>query len=110
MSLVRGYQPSPRYQDPVLRMTFARLVTHYWANAAWLPDGQLIRDASRLAGIPAVLAHGRLDVSSPLDTAWALANAWPGSRLTVVEDAGHNAGDPTIVDTVLAATNRFART
>lgn len=65
MSLVRGYQPSPRYQDPVLRMTFARLVTHYWANAAWLPDGQLIRDASRLAGIPAVLAHGRLDVSSP---------------------------------------------
>ena len=110
VSLVRGYRPSPRYDDPVFRMTFARLVSHYWAHAAWLPDGQLLRDASRLGGIPAVLAHGRLDVSGPLDTAWALAKAWPGSELTVVEDAGHSAGDPTINETVLAATDRFATT
>lgn len=110
VSLARGYRPSPRYDDPVFRMTFARLVTHYWAHAAWLPDGHLLRDASRLGGIPAVLAHGRLDVSSPLDTAWALAKAWPGSELTVAEDAGHNAGNPTITETVLAATHRFATT
>lgn len=110
VSLVRGYRPSPRYDDPLFRMTFARLVTHYWANAAWLPDGQLLREASRLGGIPAVLVHGRQDVSGPLETAWALAKAWPGSELTVVEDAGHNAGNATIGETVLAATERFAPT
>lgn len=109
VSLVRGRRPSPRYDDPAFRMTFARLVTHYWAHAAWLPDGQLIRDAGRLGAIPAVLAHGRQDVSAPLDTAWALSKAWPGSELTVVEDAGHNAGDDTVTATVIAATDRFAR-
>jgi len=33
--------------------------------------------------------------------------AWPGSELTVVEDAGH--GDDTVTATVIAATDRFAR-
>ena len=28
----------------------------------------LLRDAGRLAGIPGVLIHGRLDLSGPLDT------------------------------------------
>ncbi len=34
-------------------MAFARLVTHYWHHVAWLEDGALLRDAERLAGIPA---------------------------------------------------------
>ena len=46
----------------------------------------------RVIGIPAVLVHGRYDVSSPLDTAWRLHRAWPRSRLVVVEDAGHGGG------------------
>ena len=40
-------------------------------------------------GIPAVLVHGRFDVSGPLDTAWRLHQAWPGSELVVLGDAGH---------------------
>ena len=46
----------------------------------------------RLADIPAVLIHGRYDVSGPLDTAWHLHRAWPNSRLVVLEDAGHGGG------------------
>lgn len=108
VSLVSGPRHSSRYDDAAFRMTFARLVTHYWAHAAWLPDGQLITEAGKLGGIPAVLVHGRQDVSGPLDTAWALAKAWPGSELTVVEDAGHSGGNATIAATVRAATDRFA--
>jgi proline iminopeptidase len=37
-----------------------------------------------------VLIHGRLDVSSPLATAWDLHRAWPGSRLVVIEGEGHS--------------------
>lgn len=108
VSLIRGFRRSARYGDPAFRMTFARLVTHYWAHAAWLGDGQLIGDAGRLGAIPAVLVHGRQDVSGPADTAWQLARAWPGSELTIVEDTGHNAGDATVAATVVAATDRFA--
>ena len=64
------HRPDPRYEDPSFRMAFARLVTHYWNHAGFLEDGALVRDAGRLAGIPGVLIHGRLDISSPLDVPW----------------------------------------
>ena len=105
-----GHRPDPRYDDPRFRMCFARLVTHYWSNAAFLDDDQLIRDAHRLDGIPGVLITGRLDISGPPDTAWRLAQAWPDADLVLVDDAGHGAGHPTTIDAILAATGRFANT
>jgi len=89
VSLAPGHTPSQRYQDPEFRLRFARLVTHYWRHAAFLEDGQLLRGAAGLAGIPGVLIHGRYDVSSPLDIAWQLSRTWPGSELRVIDDEGH---------------------
>jgi proline iminopeptidase len=45
VSLAPGHRPNPRYQDPDFRLRFARLVTHYWRNAAFLENDQLLRDA-----------------------------------------------------------------
>ncbi len=87
-----GYTHDERYDDPAFRLTFARLVTHYWGHDCFLEDGQLLRDLPALADIPAVLVHGRMDISSPLDTAWRLAQGWPGAELVVVGDAGHGGG------------------
>jgi proline iminopeptidase len=98
----------PRYDDPVFRLRFARLVTHYWRHAAWLEDGILLREAERLAGIPAVLVHGRLDVSSPPDIAWDLAQSWPGCELVLVDEAGHGCGEPGMAEALVRATDRFA--
>lgn len=89
VKLMPGWATSERYRDPEFRAVFATLVTHYWSNGCFLEDEQVLRDMDRLAGIPAVLVHGRYDVSGPLDTAWHLHRAWPGSRLVVLEDAGH---------------------
>ncbi|MEV4009147.1 prolyl aminopeptidase [Nonomuraea angiospora] len=105
VSLDPQYQPNPRFQDPVFRMTFARLVTHYWGNDCFLPEkGDLVEQAHLLEGIPGVLVHGRLDVSGPLETAWELHKSWPGSELVVCGD-GHGGKD--MVAEVLAATDRF---
>jgi proline iminopeptidase len=98
-----------RYDDAAFRMCFARLVTHYWRHAAWLGENALLEGLERVQDIPAVLIHGRLDVSSPLDVPWKLARSWAGSELVVVEDAGHGAGEG-ITDAVVAATDRFATT
>ena len=73
-------------------MCFARLVTHYWRHAAWRADGELLRNVTRIAHLPAALIHGRLDLSSPPDIAWELAQAWPAAELHIVADAGHTAG------------------
>ncbi|MBO8191872.1 prolyl aminopeptidase [Streptomyces oryzae] len=104
-----GHRPDPRYQDPVFRMRFARLVTHYWRHAAWLPDDALIRDAVKLTGIPGVLVHGRLDISSPPDIAWRLAQVWPDADLHLLGEAGHGLGADHALAVVRAATQRFAR-
>jgi len=90
------------------RLAFVRICAHYFSHAAWLEEGQLIRDAGRLAGIPGVLVHGRFDLGGPLGTAWELAGAWPDAELTVIEDAGH-LGGPATSRAVLAALDRFAR-
>ncbi len=109
VSLAPGHRPSRRFADPRFRLGFARLVTRFWAHAGFLddvaPDGDLVAGAHRLAGVPGVLVHGRHDVSSPLETAWRLHRAWPGSDLVVV-DAGH--GGDAFTAPLVAATDRFA--
>ena len=109
VSVLPDHKPNPRYDDPQFRMGFARLVTHYWHHAAWLEDDELLRGAGRLKGIPGVLIHGRIDLSSPPDIPWLLAANWPGSELRIVEGAGHGGRDAGMGEAVIAATGRFAR-
>ncbi|MGQ4487067.1 prolyl aminopeptidase [Streptomyces sp. SAS_281] len=89
------------------REALVRICSHYFSHGAWLEEGQLIRDAERLAGIPGVLLHGRRDLGGPPGTAWELAKAWPDAELTVFEDAGH-LGGAAMRRAVLAALDRFA--
>ena len=102
-------KPSPRQLEPRWQLAFARIVTHYFGNLAWLEDGALLRDAGRLRGIPGILIHGRFDMGGPPTTAWELAQAWPDARLVILGGAGHSAGDPGMQDALLAATDEFAR-
>lgn len=98
-----------RWQNERFALGFARLVTHYWANAAWRGEHSLIDGAKGLADIPATLLHGRLDFSSPLEGPWLLHNAWPGSRLQVVDGAGHGGSDSAMAQAILAATEAHKR-
>ncbi|MEW1747953.1 prolyl aminopeptidase [Streptomyces angustmyceticus] len=91
------------------RLALVRICTHYFSHGAWLEEGALLRDAGRLAGIPGVLVHGRQDMGGPPHTAWELARAWPGARLTVVPDAGHK-GSEAMRAEVIGALDRFAGT
>jgi proline iminopeptidase len=109
ISLAPGHTPSERYENPEFRLRFARLVTHYWRHAAFLEDGQLLRDAATLNGIPGILVHGRYDVSSPLETAWQLSRNWSTSQLQVIDDEGHGGGDK-FTAAVTGALTHFAAT
>lgn len=88
------------------RLAFVRICTHYFAHAAWLEDGQLLRDAYRLDGIPGVLIYGRLDLSAPVRTAWELAQAWPDAELRIIEDSGHT-GSAAMAAAITEAVARF---
>lgn len=88
-------------------LALTRLCAHYFSHGAFLDEGALLHDAGRLAGIPGVLVHGRLDLGGPLVTAWELARAWPDAELHVVKDAGH-LGSAESTRLVRAALDRFA--
>ena len=106
VSLAPGAEPSLSVADPGFQLAFARIVSHYWSNGCFLDDGQLLRDAHRLAGIPGVMVHGRYDVSGPLDVAWQLARVWPDGELVVVDDAGH--GGAGLTDVMVGHLDRMA--
>jgi proline iminopeptidase len=107
VAVLEGGPPARTFEDPRERLAFARLVTHYWRHACFLADGQLLRDATRLAGIPGVLVHGRLDLSSPLDVPSQLHRRWPGSDLVVVDEGRHSGGHG-MREALRAATDRVA--
>ncbi|MFI9625095.1 prolyl aminopeptidase [Streptomyces sp. NPDC052042] len=108
LSLESYTGPSPYSGRPGrAKQALVRICSHYFSHGAWLEEGQLIRDAGRLTGIPGALVHGRFDLGGPLITAWELAKAWPDADLTVIDGAGHLGGAATR-RAVLAALDRFA--
>lgn len=104
--------PSPstidQFAEPHHALSLARIECHYFMHDSFLEPDQLVRDAGRLADIPGVIVHGRYDVICPLDGAWALHRAWPGSQLEIIANAGHAASEPGIVDALVRATDALA--
>jgi proline iminopeptidase len=89
-------------------LAFARIENHFFVHAGWLEEGQLIRDAHKLAGIPGTIVQGRYDVATPAKTAWDLHQAWPDAEFHLVDDAGHAFNEPGNLTQLLNATDRFA--
>jgi proline iminopeptidase len=104
----KGVPKAYSSRPPDALLAFVRICAHYFSHGAWLEDEELLRNASRLSGIPAALFHGRLDLGSPLGTAWELARAWPDARLVVIDDSGHTGSD-TMKDEILSTLDRIAR-
>jgi proline iminopeptidase len=101
-------EPSPRTLDPARRLGFARLVTHYFGSFAFLDDDAIIDRLDRIAHVPAYLVRGRLDIASPLRSAYDVAQRLPLATLDVVEADAHGAGDDTRAR-LLAALDLFGK-
>lgn len=88
-------------------LAFARIENHYFVHGGWVEEGQLIRDAGKLAGIPGVIVQGRYDMACPPATAWELHKAWPQAEFHLIENAGHAYSEPGILDRLIRATDKF---
>jgi proline iminopeptidase len=99
---------SAQFGDPHYALAFARIENHFFSNAGFLEEGQLLRDAHRLKHIPGIIIQGRYDVATPAKSAWELHKAWPESRFILVPDAGHAFNEPGILHNLIEATDSFA--
>jgi proline iminopeptidase len=96
------------FTDDEKAIAIARIENHYMAHGGWLDEGQLLREAAKLSGIPAVIVQGRHDSCTPPAAAWALHKCWPKAKLEIVPDGGHLFSEPGILDALIRATDRFA--
>jgi proline iminopeptidase len=98
-----------RFRDPAYALAFARIVTHYVRNNAWLEEESLLRGADALAEIPGLLVNGRFDFQAPIGNAWELHKVWPRAQLVIVDDAGHAGSNAYISRELTRATEHFKR-
>ena len=99
-------QPEDAPND-ALDLGVGRLESHYMANLGFFEDDQLIRNLPRIAHLPAVIVQGRYDAICPPLSAYRLHQAWPGSQLDMIPDAGHGALEHGIASALVRATQRF---
>jgi proline iminopeptidase len=109
ITLLHNQEYSDIFGDEHYAIAFARIENHYFVNEGWFEEGQLIRNAHRLKGIPGVIIQGRYDMATPPRTAWDLHKAWPEARFIMVPDAGHAVSEPGITHHLIEATDAFAR-
>jgi len=108
VSLDPNWTANARGTDDRADLNFATLVTHYWANDGFLRNGnEILGRTEAIAHIPAILIHGRRDISGPAITAWKLHQQLPASRLDIVEDDGH--GGPQSMQRMRAALHLFGQ-
>jgi len=108
ITLVPDAEVSDSFAKDDFAIAFARIENHYFVHRGWFDDGQLIRNAGKLRGIPGVIVHGRYDMACPASTAWDLHRAWPEAGFHLVEGAGHAYSEPGILHRLIDATDRFA--
>jgi proline iminopeptidase len=100
-------KPNGRYADRGFRLGFARLVTHFFGNHAFLPPEGISGRLANIGDVPAVFVRGRLDIASPLGVSWRIAQQLPRATLHVVEHEDHGGADLTD-DLLVQATDNFA--
>ncbi len=108
ITLLPEPETSAPFGEENFAIAFARIENHFFTHSGWLEEGQLLRNAGRLAGIPGVIVHGRYDMPCPLHFAWQLHRAWPEANFHIVEGAGHAFSEPGILDRLIRATDGFA--
>lgn len=108
ITLLPEPETSDKFGEDDFALAFARIENHFFVHAGWMDEGQLLRDAAKLADIPGTIVHGRYDMPCPAKYAWQLHKAWPKAEFKLIEGAGHAYSEPGILDALMRATDFYA--
>jgi len=100
--------PEPQPADVARMIAETRIEAHYASNGYFLDENELLARAHRLPPVPVTIIHGRRDLTCPVESAWALHRAIPGSTLHILREAGHLASEPAMIDALVRATETLA--
>ncbi|MEN8236866.1 MAG: prolyl aminopeptidase [Pseudomonadota bacterium] len=104
-------QPNEAEIEAMVREEFAlplaRIETHYFVNDMFMSKNALLDNMHRIQHLPAILIHGRYDMTCPPVSAYELHRLWPGSELHMAPLAGHSSSDPGLCEKIIWATGKF---
>jgi proline iminopeptidase len=89
-------------------LRLARIESHYFNNACFIEENQILKNMKIIQHIPTIIIHGRYDIICPLDNAYQVHKQLRNSRLEIIRDAGHASSEPAIADALVKATNSLA--
>lgn len=93
-------QPAP--------LAHALIQLHFARNQCFIADTPLLESTSQLPALPTYIIHGRYDMVCPVQQSWLLKQALPHAAFNIVPLAGHAAGEPGLIDALIAATDNLA--
>lgn len=100
------YQPDLTQEPGPL--AHSRVQLHYALNHCFIQHQPLLDNLHNIKTIPTQVIHGRYDIVCPLQQSWELKQAWPEIELRILPLAGHAAGEPAMIDALVAATDELA--
>jgi proline iminopeptidase len=95
------------FSDPHTALSLARIEAHYFMNQSFLKPDQILNDTKKLKDIPGTIVQGRYDMICPMESAWALSQAWPMAELDIINNAGHSAAELGTAEALVAATRKM---
>jgi proline iminopeptidase len=112
VKLIVDQETIEKAADPKWALASARIETHFFANAGWMRDGQLIEEAYKIKNLPIFIVQGRYDVVCPAKTSWDLYQALgreqnPNVEYLVIPDCGHSAHESKIEEALVDAAEKF---
>jgi proline iminopeptidase len=80
---------------------------HYSVNSCFIIHNPILKQIDKVRDIPMQIIHGRYDFVCPVTQAWLLSHHCPQAKLSIIDNAGHLASEPLIIDALIAATIAF---
>ena len=82
---------------------------HYIKNNFFMDDNEILNNAGKLDNIPGFIIQGRYDLICPPVNAYNLSQKWAGSKLTIINTAGHSSSDEGIMENMQLSLEKLVK-
>lgn len=94
-----------------------KIEMHFAINHYFIEENQILNNIANVPDVPVKIIHGRKDLTCLPESSWAIHQALnntknntnkANSKLVIVPEAGHLAGEPSMIDALISATDEMA--
>ena len=85
-----------------------KLEIHYAKNNYFIKENEIINNIKNIPKVPITIVHGRSDITCLPEASCSLHEILSNSKLILVPNAGHLAGEPKITNALICATDEMS--